>query len=293
MMRSCTLKKVCFLILALVLPISSLHLNSLSEGEEDGVTPLLDTCPIESFNVALQSLLTQTTLLGIPGVETASDRYKEYAMGTTCETPSASVWKPSQKRLIINLGYGTTGTRWLTTKMQGLGFKTAHNELKCGTKQWSKYDYITDSPVAYQSWFLMNAFPNATFLLSMRDGEEWMESRFTHHHITQQPAPCGRHSFKDEAGKLASPPTSVAYHAWVKCLVPKDQLFAFNLWRYDEKDFIEELIRFLRQRGHTISSEREQTGMLREENTYEDENFTTRTFDYFSKGSKYSTCKGF
>jgi len=292
-MRSCTFKKVCFLILALILPIASLHLNSLSEEEKDGAKPLLDTCQIESFNAALQGLLTQTTLLGTHGVETASDRYKEYAMGTTCETPSASVWKPSQKRLIINLGYGTTGTRWLSRKMKKLGFKTAHQENKCGTEQWSYYDYIADSPVAYQSWFLINAFPNATFLLSMRDGEEWMESRFSHHGITKQAAPCGHHRFEDEAGKLASAPTSVAYHAWVKCLVPKDQLFAFNLWKYDDKGFMKELKRFLQQRGHTISSEHAQTGMPREENEYEEEDFTTKSSDYFSEDKDISTCRGY
>ena len=63
---------------------------------------------------------------------------------------------------------------------------------------------------------------------------------------------CGKgNSFKHKAGKAASPGVSIAYKAWIKCLIPQHQLVAFNLWEVKDHAFIHMLVLFLEQNGHS------------------------------------------
>jgi len=213
----------------------------------------LDSCPMDRFDAALDQLV-KMGLKNTSGVSEARNRYEELASANTCVSPlpdGPDAWFTNVKPLIINLGYGTTGTRWLTANMINLGYKTGHNiQHNCGTKAWNQYEYISDSPVAYQAWELIQSNPHATFILSMRDGTEWRESRYSNHNITQQASVCGVHSFADKRGQMESAATTVAYEAWIACLVPKDQLFAFNLWKIDKHSFLQQLKQFLERRGH-------------------------------------------
>jgi hypothetical protein len=135
--------------------------------------------------------------------------------------------------------------------MQTLGFKTAHNVPVSGTEAWNKYDYIGDAPVPYQTWELVNSYPNATFILSTRDAKSWWQKRLEKHpQYPDQPTPCGHHDFSTAAGKAISPALTVAYEAWVMCLVPQDQIFSFDLWDISDVVFAKRLVKFLEQRGH-------------------------------------------
>merc|ERR1719409_925845 len=63
---------------------------------------------------------------------------------------------------------------------------------------------------------------------------------------------CGKtYDISTKAGQRASPAFMVAYEAWVKCLVPQNQLFAFNLWDIKDTAFVKMLVQFLEQRGHS------------------------------------------
>ena len=188
------------------------------------------------------------------GVSDARKYYQKLAEQRKCPKLTAD-WFTNSKRLIINLGYGTTGTRWVSCVMSSLNFSSAHwnpdHNLMTGTKAWNNYEFISDNPVPEQAWQLIKANPNGTFLLSMRDAQDWVKSRLHHHSwITKQETPCGTHFLKSKEGKKSSPAATVAYEAWVACLVPQDQLFSFNLWKMDKIEFVLELVQFLKRRGH-------------------------------------------
>ena len=68
----------------------------------------------------------------------------------------------------------------------------------------------------------------------------------------RQPIFCGKtHDFSTKAGKSSSPAFTIAYEAWIKCLIPENQLFAFNLWEIKDTAFIKMLVHFLERRGHS------------------------------------------
>ena len=161
-------------------------------------------------------------------------------------------WYPNnKKKLIINLGYGTTGTRWLHCVMQRLGFKSAHNVNIAGTAAYNRYDYVADSPVPYQAYQLIKTNPDAAFLLSLRDGKTWWRKRLEDHRShPDQPKPCGNHDLSSKEARSKSPAINIAFEAWVKCLVPSDQLFSFNLWETNDDTFIKSLVQFLERRGY-------------------------------------------
>merc|ERR1712232_1202289 len=96
-------------------------------------------------------------------------KYSKKAIRITCGNKQKAV---SHKKIIINMGQGTTGTRWLNSVMRCLGFQTAHNiESIKNVKSWQQWDYISDSPVPFQTWDLVRAYPKALFFLSVRHGE--------------------------------------------------------------------------------------------------------------------------
>jgi hypothetical protein len=224
---------------------------------ESGSTALFASCPLDRFDVALKHLLAPTRLENTSGVGSAREHYEHLAGQLKRSCPKLSTnWFTNSKRLIINLGYGTTGTSWVKCIMnQTLNFSSAHYDealdQATGTEFWNGFDYISDTPVPDQAWELINSNPQGTFLLSLRDAETWMQKRLHNHpYIHSQVSPCGQHPLISEHDKMASPGATVAYEAWVTCLVPQDQLFAFNLWKMDRPTFVLELVQFLAQRGH-------------------------------------------
>lgn len=236
-----------------------------SENSAEG-KPLLDICPAARFEEVLGKLLKPELLLNATGTREAPHVFS--GMRARCGPTGGPQWPISHKRLIINLGIGTTGTRWLNEVMRDLGFDTAHFQWIDTTQGWEKYEYISDTPISRQHWDLIHAFPDATFLLSVRDGVEWRDSRQKHHRqVVWMPAPCGRFNFgrKPRRGAKShkaspwevAPAVMQAYNAWIACLLPESQLFTFNLFRLDKRTFLQQLVSFLEARGFAKPSFRD------------------------------------
>merc|ERR1712190_125135 len=100
--------------------------------------------------------------------------------------------------------------------------------------EYSSFDYISDMPTTTKAWELTQAYPNAVYMMGLRDPYDWQESRIKHHvndfkkdeywHVAQ---PC---SIAPEATEDERTPTAVVtYNAWVRCMLPADRLFAYNV----------------------------------------------------------------
>jgi len=168
--------------------------------------------------------------------------------------------------LTVNLGAGTTGTRFLQCVLKNASrLRCAHNVGFChrdprshahtspcdpgATARADKYDYVADSPVPYESMRLLLSHPGnltAGVILSLRDPFDWVQSRVRHHaydHCCSIPtAPCGYPS-----ARMAVNPTQkqrrgyamafFLYQAWAACIgssphlgYDSSHLFAFNLF---------------------------------------------------------------
>eukprot|EP00746_Dinoflagellata_sp_MGD_P007662 gnl/MRDRNA2_/MRDRNA2_115216_c0_seq1.p1 gnl/MRDRNA2_/MRDRNA2_115216_c0~~gnl/MRDRNA2_/MRDRNA2_115216_c0_seq1.p1 ORF type:complete len:279 (-),score=29.55 gnl/MRDRNA2_/MRDRNA2_115216_c0_seq1:51-887(-) len=184
---------------------------------------------------------------------------------TTCQAD-----KPmpviSNKTLIVNLGQGTTGTRWLARVMASLGFHSAHNCIKVGPNAYAsdEFEYISDAPVPYQATHIIQGYPNAVFLFSLRDAEEWRVSRLEHHN--------GPHPAFDICGRKVSPPLARAESAtyetvrqiWLSCILPEEKIFKFNLFTTDDDTFLLQLKSFLEKHGLQKEMWEEKFQQLRE-----------------------------
>ena len=106
-------------------------------------TALFDTCSPDHF----RDEVWQRSSGKPEHKSTAIAQYLQMNATTNC-TDISDIWYPNhEKKLILNLGQGTTGTRWLDCVMKQLGFKTAHNVDMHGTTAYNRYDYVSDSPV--------------------------------------------------------------------------------------------------------------------------------------------------
>lgn len=219
------------------------------------------TCSREGFARALTTLQDRGLLAKWSPTNKAGTvdprirRYDELiSSGLTC-SHDPTIWPVSTKELLIDLGEGTTGTRWLNNVVKKLGYRSMHNlkvgsdhpnqcysktkrrgkndllvECKC-TKIYEGYDFISDSPISYQVYELVMSFPRAKFLLSIRDGEGWQRSRVDHHRSAvnwSAASPCGY------GPKMSSAQAAIEEEVlttWITCFVPRNRLFAFNLFR--------------------------------------------------------------
>lgn len=77
------------------------------------------------------------------------------------------------KNKVFGLGLSKTGTSSLTRALTVLGYKSAHF-IK--VHQFDKYDAITDTPVPVIYPALDRQYPNAKFVLTLRDAEDWVKS---------------------------------------------------------------------------------------------------------------------
>ena len=218
-------------------------------------TALFDTCSPDDFRHAVWERSS-----GKPEHKSSAiAKYMKMNATTNCKG-IGGIWYPNyDKKLILNLGQGTTGTRWISCVMKQLGFESAHNVLMHGTTKYNRYDYVSDWPVPSNAYELIKSNPNGTFLLSLRDSETWWRMRLHDHpdNTVGQATFCGKtYDISTKAGQSASPAYTVAYEAWVKCLVPQNQLFAFNLWEIKDTAFVKMLVQFLEQRGHSKAKKR-------------------------------------
>jgi len=242
-----------------------LQMNHHLERDLAQHVSILETCPLEQFRSSLAWLLETELLLESNITNSAQTRYLELAEQQQCEV--GPEWSVSQKPLVINVGDGTTATKWLDGVMKDLGFNTVHAGMPysdlglqfkpefASTADVDKYDYVSDSPTSFFTWQLVQSHPNALFLMTMRDPVEWRDTRIKDHHSTpwrQQGSPCLGAQFYDFNGSHVSASTYVAYSAWAKCVIPEDQFIgAVNVFADENNDaeFVDKLIHALETHG--------------------------------------------
>jgi len=253
---------------------------------------ILAACPVEAFRESALHVasLLPGALSKLGGIEKVVKKYqmvvKKYQIRYDNHAPQKKerhscnpAWSPLSTRnnsssglldgpqrpgLTIDLGAGTTGTRFVDCVL------STSSDLKCGhhilalkggwteeiTRAADEYDYVSDSPVPLLIVPLLLSHPgslNAGVLLSLRDPFTWMESRLDQHasdHCCSIPtAPCGQPlHMRTVRGKMNRPAVADAqryeyamqffiYQAWAACLGSSPQLgystsnlFAFNLF---------------------------------------------------------------
>lgn len=79
-----------------------------------------------------------------------------------------------QARKIFGIGLGRTGSRSLATAMHKLGYRSKHSP-KHLSDIW-KFDFLNDIRISCRYKFLDFCFPEARFILTVREIDSWIES---------------------------------------------------------------------------------------------------------------------
>ena len=82
------------------------------------------------------------------------------------------------KQKIFGIGLGRTGTKSLAKAMAILGYKVKHSPKY--VDEIDNYDFINDIFIAARYKFLDYMFPDAKFILTIRDTESWIASCVKH-----------------------------------------------------------------------------------------------------------------
>ena len=236
-------------------------------------------CSAERFAKAYDSLVepTQGLFEGWSDKEAVVKRYKELTEINSCERVPSPRWPMSFNRtkpLIINAGEGSTATRFLNCVMRRIGNYGAHtrggpNQEKQNSSEfmgcdyyssctdgWDLFNYISDSPVAYQLTQLLATHPNSLVLHSLRDPASWKKSRISKH-LHQgaakwhQAAPCGMSDHP-----MDHPQTEldfVVYNAWAKCVSPVGKRYLqINLFKQETVQVVLQILFFVHAHNLTI-----------------------------------------
>lgn len=81
------------------------------------------------------------------------------------------------KNKVFGLGLSKTGTTTLASALSKLNYNSAHF-IK--VHDFDKYDAITDTPVPVIYQALDHQYPNAKFVLTIRDADDWVRSFKNH-----------------------------------------------------------------------------------------------------------------
>ena len=136
---------------------------------------------------------------------------------------------------IINAGEGTTGLRYIQTFLAKQGIGAARNRMKHGCLIIeNRTGYISDTPVSRSLWQLVNAYPDAIILLTLRDSAEWRKSRIEKHKAGHakgmetwfQSAPCGDSDHAMDHSDVET--TYDVYNAWVACMLDPMLINVYN-----------------------------------------------------------------
>ena len=100
----------------------------------------------------------------------------------------------SEKRLIIGSGFGKTGTTSLAAALRELGYTRTlhwtpelfvHAGCCFSASDWKRFesvDAVLDFPTPEYTLELIKIFPRSLVILTVRDGESWLESHASHFH---------------------------------------------------------------------------------------------------------------
>lgn len=78
------------------------------------------------------------------------------------------------ERKIFGIGLSKTGTTSLATAMELLGFTAKHGPSDI--KEVDKFDFLNDISISWRFRTLDMIFPNAKFILTVRDKKSWLKS---------------------------------------------------------------------------------------------------------------------
>ena len=202
------------------------------------------------------------------GLENVVEAYAALPKSDGC--PSASkltgghTYYPGRHGPLINLGEGTTGTRFLSCVFESLGFRTSHNEPVSEAndfKSLSDYDYVSDNPMNMQGAHILATRHGGQIpgvILSLRDPIDWARSRLSHHvgggakHWRPESACLGYGGPLTELNRM--PLAVMTYNAFSACIATSpdlrygdDHLLLINVFQADrsEKEVDAELARNL------------------------------------------------
>ena len=101
---------------------------------------------------------------------------------TASKPPRFPAWTGGK---VFGIGLGKTGTTSLAAAMQMIGFRVKHSPRNVDDIE--KFDFVNDISVACRFRFLDFVFPDARFILTIRDIPSWLASCETHaSHRTQR-----------------------------------------------------------------------------------------------------------
>ena len=160
----------------------------------------LELCPMSRFNPALQHLakfLRPNSLLRAEaGEHGAVLQHYQTHFGRPCKhlgnSPRWPLSGSARERRIIDLGDGTTGTRFLACVLQKLQLSVGHNSKAPRTASltafFDQFDAILDSPVPYLTDALLatHTRDQTALMLTVRDPWDWKDSRLKHHSTATQ-----------------------------------------------------------------------------------------------------------
>ena len=172
------------------------------------------------------------------GLESVVQAYAALPKNEGC--PSASklasghAYAPGKHGPLINLGEGTTGTRFLSCVFERVGFRTSHNEPVSEAndfKSLSRYDYVSDNPMNMQGAHILATRHGGQIpgvILSLRDPRDWARSRLSHHvgggaqHWRPESACLGYGGALTEVNKM--PLAVMTYNAFSACIATSPDL---------------------------------------------------------------------
>eukprot|EP00039_Didymoeca_costata_P014504 m.235049 g.235049 ORF g.235049 m.235049 type:complete len:336 (-) comp16039_c0_seq4:4303-5310(-) len=203
------------------------------------------------------------------------ERYKQVARNKKCAHIPSAKWPISDKKIVVNIGEGTTGTRYLTCMMNSLGFKSAHpgsptavkeeqrghmflgcEEYESCTAAWDDFNYISDSPVPYFLMELLLTHPKAVFLLSMREPTAWKTRRIKGHLHDgsanwHQAGLCGptEHKMNHTLTEL----DYTVYNVWAMCVARDREIWPLIVFNQSNYVTIREILTFLMRNKMSIN----------------------------------------
>eukprot|EP00746_Dinoflagellata_sp_MGD_P150384 gnl/MRDRNA2_/MRDRNA2_82281_c0_seq2.p1 gnl/MRDRNA2_/MRDRNA2_82281_c0~~gnl/MRDRNA2_/MRDRNA2_82281_c0_seq2.p1 ORF type:complete len:309 (+),score=45.35 gnl/MRDRNA2_/MRDRNA2_82281_c0_seq2:132-1058(+) len=215
-------------------------------------------CSKQDFEKTQNELISQGLMKNTHNAEDKYDEFVEAFKG--CKTYPVT----SKRKMLVNIGEGTTATRYVDTVFEAIGFKALNFKVPNAELYKSpKFDYISDNDVPYQVSEIIQRYPNAIFIMSMRDGEDWRTSRIKHHIHDRHGTPVStwHPAFGcEDNGKApvnmyneSAAAYFTAREIWWDCVL-KERLFQFNLFEsanptHDTK-FFQGLKAFLEKHGY-------------------------------------------
>ena len=227
-------------------PMTLKHLLQLNDPDITTLAPPpkrttgTDLCPLVNFTSALRELARhlRSGTVDRAGGEIVLRRHFVDHFGRECVHRGAGRrgspnWPPSarkaKKKLIADLGDGTTGTRFVSCVARRVGLKVDHNNKqragRTGTATFEDVDFVLDSPVPYLTDALLatHTRDQVTLMLTVRDPWDWAASRLKHHLPQSADWRAANGGCGDAFTKLSDAPRIVARDllatwAWALCV---------------------------------------------------------------------------